>query len=73
MPVDFHVHILTTIPLATDVKEQIEAFKQEKIGNRRKDFVETVKTEPVGGPDGEATDGTVDEGVASTEPMDIDQ
>ncbi|KAI1616566.1 ubiquitin conjugation factor E4 B [Exophiala viscosa] len=58
---------------ATDVKEQIEAFKQEKIGNRRKDFVETVKTEPVGGPDGEATEGTVDEGAAQPEPMEIDQ
>lgn len=27
------------------MKEKITKFKEEKIGNRRKDFVETVKTE----------------------------
>jgi len=59
--------------LATDVKEQIEKFKQEKTGNRRKDFVETVRTESVGGADGEATEGQVNEGVAQPEPMDVDQ
>lgn len=30
---------------ATDVKEKITKFKEEKIGSRRKDFVETVKAE----------------------------
>ncbi|KIX08122.1 uncharacterized protein Z518_02778 [Rhinocladiella mackenziei CBS 650.93] len=41
---------------ATDIKEQIEKFKEEKIGSRRKDFVETVKTEKGGNADGEAMD-----------------
>ncbi|KAL2403925.1 Ubiquitin conjugation factor E4 [Exophiala dermatitidis] len=41
---------------ATDVKEAIEKFKEERIGNRRKDFVETVKTEAGGNADGEPMD-----------------
>jgi hypothetical protein len=31
--------------VATEMKEKIEKFKDEKIGAKRKDFVETVKTE----------------------------
>lgn len=43
--------------VATEVKEKITKFKEEKIGSRRRDFVETVKTE-----DGEA-------GVESSEAL----
>ncbi len=46
--------LLTFLPVATDIKEQIEKYKQEKLGGRRKDFVETVKTETAGNADGEA-------------------
>ncbi|EXJ85294.1 ubiquitin conjugation factor E4 B [Capronia epimyces CBS 606.96] len=41
---------------ATDVKEAIEKFREEKIGSRRKDFVETVRIEAVGNADGEPMD-----------------
>jgi len=41
---------------ATDIKEQIEKLKDEKIGSRRKGFVETVKTEDGGAADGEPMD-----------------
>ena len=41
---------------ASDVKEKIEKFKDERIGSRRKDFVETVKTETAGNADGESMD-----------------
>jgi hypothetical protein len=31
------------IPItATEIKDKIEAFKQEKIGGRKKEFVETI-------------------------------
>ncbi|RMZ81007.1 hypothetical protein DV738_g2496, partial [Chaetothyriales sp. CBS 135597] len=33
---------------ATEMKEKIERFKEERIGAKRKDFVETVKTEDAG-------------------------
>lgn len=36
--------MLLTHP-ATDVKEQIEKFKSERLGTKRKDFVETVQAE----------------------------
>lgn len=45
-----------SVCIATDIKEKIEKFKEEKIGSRRKDFVETVKTETAGNADGEAMD-----------------
>ena len=32
------------IIIATEMKEKIAQFKEEKIGGRRRDFVETVKT-----------------------------
>ncbi|KAJ9607700.1 Ubiquitin conjugation factor E4 [Cladophialophora chaetospira] len=41
---------------ATDIMEQIRKFKDERIGGGRREFVETVKTEPVGNADGEAMD-----------------
>jgi len=39
--------------IATDIKQQIEKFKDERIGGRRRDFVETVQIE------GQAKDGDV--------------
>ena len=42
--------------IATDIKDKIEKFKEEKIGSRRKGFMETVKTESGGNADGEAMD-----------------
>ncbi|EXJ58547.1 ubiquitin conjugation factor E4 B [Cladophialophora yegresii CBS 114405] len=41
---------------ATDVKEQIQKFKDERMGSARREFVETVKTEPAGNADGEPMD-----------------
>lgn len=29
------------------MKEKIERFKEERIGSKKRDFVETVKTDPV--------------------------
>ncbi|KAJ9498426.1 Ubiquitin conjugation factor E4 [Exophiala xenobiotica] len=57
---------------ATDIKEQIEKLKQERIGSRRKDFVETVKIEATGNADGES-DPTAATGNAGGEPMELDQ
>jgi len=44
-------HTLTYCAIATDMKERIQKFKEEKIGSRRRDFVETVKTVEGGDPD----------------------
>jgi hypothetical protein len=46
----------SSVSTATDVLEKIQKFKEEKIGSRRKDFVETVKIESTGNADGEAMD-----------------
>ena len=40
--------IMLTFTTATEMKEKILKFKDEKIGSRKRDFVETVKTEPTG-------------------------
>ena len=36
---------------ATEMKERIQKFKAERLGAKRKDFVETVKTEEAKGDD----------------------
>lgn len=33
---------MLTHTTATEIKEKIEAFKQERIGGRKKEFVETI-------------------------------
>jgi len=38
------------------MKEKIQAFKAEKMGGKRKEFVETVQTETTGDSTGEAMD-----------------
>jgi hypothetical protein len=38
------------------MKERIQAFKAERMGGKRKEFVETVQTEVTGGSTGEAMD-----------------
>ncbi len=46
----------TDISTATDVKEQISKFKDEKMSGKRREFVETIQTESAGTADGEAMD-----------------
>lgn len=38
------------------MKERIQAFKAERMGTKRKEFVETVQTEATGDSTGEAMD-----------------
>lgn len=35
---------LLTLILATEMKERIQQFKEEKLGSKKKEFVETVQT-----------------------------
>lgn len=48
--------LLTVI--ATEMKEKIEAFKAEKMGGKRKEFVETIQVESKGDSTGEMMDTT---------------
>ncbi|KIW46383.1 uncharacterized protein PV06_02057 [Exophiala oligosperma] len=57
---------------ATDIKEQIDKFKQERIGGKRRDFVETVKTEAGGNADGEAANTPANPENTGGEPMALD-
>lgn len=61
-----------TWSLATDIKEQIDKFKQERIGGKRRDFVETVKTEAGGNADGEAANTPANPENTGGEPMALD-
>ena len=56
--------------LATEMKDKIEAFKNERIGSKRKDFVETVQTEEPKGDEVLDTVDVVAETAETAEPMD---
>ena len=37
---------MSNAEVATEIKEQIDAFKRERLGEKRREFIDTVTQEP---------------------------